>query len=1201
MKFLKKRSRNGHGSKQEQVVLELYDEKERTNKMGSSRREEPIEMKRIRNKSSAMRSIRIKSRVKNIYFLLGCSAVTFVLLQMMMHMIMFIGDNSVKGDAVNLIELDSEPNVNPDIKLLWSGEEIVRYESKKRHMIRTIELVVAYCSSSLEWVQQDDFLGKISMKGSATVKITIISKCDMDSHVPDFTKDARVSELSIIPVENVGGCDYAYSYFINRYAATHSLYEAGSSVILFIKDTPRTEDYFKRMPFHEKFRSIDEMVNIASRGGFGCGTKPDCDKSPYHSTNDLMKFTMEAYVRQTELNKGYHKAGEQSSADFNVHEYQNLEDFQKRALDWTYASEDHVYVCYGGSFAVPASRIVRLSRRPTEGRVLRDLENVLSRGTIGGTTVEEHYVERTWAGLLSHALTNDQTKIIEEISKGGDVNTIHDSVVGILSVRNHNNTCTKEQVKVLIHEQEKTDALRRKHKEQLRLAKAERKAGVAAAKAEREANVATKKIKREAREAKTKAENEVAKSRGFLKRYEPNKAQQIILFAGPHRSASTSMQRIAFILGSDKVYTQEKTKKQKGNWTWLSPPEVVPSTPKSFEFWLRSLRSNNLSENTEIMIYFNELRKRWRSGNSIIMGGEDLDSCVGVNATKSEDYLDNALSIMPPRYEKYTTVVINYRSPRIEQLKSLWKEVDYDLDGSVSRTFYDFLMDPNLSQRLHMIDALQMAAKFLERGLRVSLLDLSGLEKNKIELFQVVACEIMKEECNYRKKMPLALRNKSEIVEELKERANVRTTINEKMNVTQAQLDAIDLSLRTYDCNYKSIFLHKNFQVLQSHNFHKIMRDCFVGVPTATDRGGMHQSWIKILTSSTEELAEEKLAIAAQRQIGYSYEPALGQQIVLLAGPHKAGSTTAQNIALSLATLKKPTYHERWNWIAPPDLGRQGKKAFAYLPLAIRMEGIEGQNYKPREETVEIFRKEVSYHWQSGNNLIMGSEEIDHIAGADEFKAKALLDDILSILPSNYEKFTNVIVNYRAPKIKHLISVWKQVTQSHPVLHGQTFKDFILSDDEFELAVMDSMRLAKLFLDRGLKVTLLDLSGLKKDNIEMYKVMACEIMKEKCDPVTGIPLSLVNHPKMIKNIERDANTRKLRDQLGTGQAQLDSMDWALKMYDCSYKDVFKHDNFTVLHSNDFGKHMEECDALPAVNMKDTLASLKKIIGRTRSV
>ncbi len=416
----------------------------------------------------------------------------------------------------------------------------MRYESKKRHRIRTIELVVAYCTSSLEWVQQDDFLGKISMQGSATIKVTIISKCGMDSNVPDFTKDARVSELSIIPVDNVGGCDYAYSYFINRYAATHSLYEAESCVILFIKDTPRTEDYFKRMPFHEKFRSIDEMVHIASRGGFGCGTKPDCDKSPYHSTNDLLKFTMESYVRQTELNKGYHKTWEKSSADFNVHNYQNLEDFQKRALDWTFASQDHVYVCYGGSFAVPASRIVRLSRRPTEGRILRDLENVLSRGIIGGTTVEEHYVERTWAGLLSHALTNDQTKIIEEMSKGGDVNTIHDSVVGILSVRNNNNTCTKEQVKVLIQKQEKMDARKRKHEEQVRLAKAKHEADIAAAKAQKEANAAANKMKREARKAKIHAEK-VAKKRGFLERYEPNEAQQIILCAGPHRSASTSM------------------------------------------------------------------------------------------------------------------------------------------------------------------------------------------------------------------------------------------------------------------------------------------------------------------------------------------------------------------------------------------------------------------------------------------------------------------------------------------------------------------------------------------------------------------------------------------------------------------------------------------------------------------------------------
>lgn len=110
MRFLKKRSRNGHASgiKQEELALELeplelYDEKERKKKMGSSRKEE---MNPIGKKYSAMKNIQTKLRVKNIYFLLWCSVVTFVLLQIMVLSV----DKSTEVDMVNFIELDSEPN-----------------------------------------------------------------------------------------------------------------------------------------------------------------------------------------------------------------------------------------------------------------------------------------------------------------------------------------------------------------------------------------------------------------------------------------------------------------------------------------------------------------------------------------------------------------------------------------------------------------------------------------------------------------------------------------------------------------------------------------------------------------------------------------------------------------------------------------------------------------------------------------------------------------------------------------------------------------------------------------------------------------------------------------------------------------------------------------------------------------------------------
>ena len=64
------------------------------------------------------------------------------------------------------------------------------------------------------------------------------------------------------------------------------------------------------------------------------------------------------------------------SSEFNnPSNFSNLWDFHKRALSWTcFQNEKVTEVCYGGTFAVPAYRIIEVAKEPTVRQVMINLE-----------------------------------------------------------------------------------------------------------------------------------------------------------------------------------------------------------------------------------------------------------------------------------------------------------------------------------------------------------------------------------------------------------------------------------------------------------------------------------------------------------------------------------------------------------------------------------------------------------------------------------------------------------------------------------------------------------------------------------------------------------------------------------------------------------------------------------------------------------
>jgi len=315
-------------------------------------------------------------------------------------------------------EIDTTLAPNQTILQLWSGEAIRPFGKVSElsesgidgsrisiARIKTIELVIAYCSANLTWIYEH-VLQQISKEKEITVRMTILSKCGKDADLPQFINNPLVTDVDLIKLPNVGGCDYAYAHFINYYISKTNPSEADSSLILFMKDVKRKGVLIREQGYEITFRNVKTIIEVGSRGEFICGSQFKCNASPYHDTGLLNGFAINSYVRASDRKKGIWK---ENGSEFNSNQYANISDFHTRALNWTYPNKNMTEVCYGGVFAVPASRILFLSNQPKEGRVLKLIEENLAHTDI---SAEEHFIERTWAGLLAQPLNEEDIALL---------------------------------------------------------------------------------------------------------------------------------------------------------------------------------------------------------------------------------------------------------------------------------------------------------------------------------------------------------------------------------------------------------------------------------------------------------------------------------------------------------------------------------------------------------------------------------------------------------------------------------------------------------------------------------------------------------------------------------------------------------------------------------------------------------------------
>jgi hypothetical protein len=324
-------------------------------------------------------------------------------------------------------------------------------------------------------------------------------------------------------------------------------------------------------------------------------------------------------------------------------------------------------------------------------------------------------------------------------------------------------------------------------------------------------------------------------------------------------------------------------------------------------------------------------------------------------------------------------------------------------------------------------------------------------------------------------------------------------------------------------------------------------------------------------------------------------------KILLLAGPHKAASTTLQTLSLQYDNFLGPDFP--WHFVNPIYEGMkyQRHKSFANFVLSYYDKRKEN-NFK---KVKMIYKDDIEMHYSKGDNIIMGIEEIDRIShsvihgGAMLSEVNAdnnnLLDEIFSVVPATAIQAgtVDVIIVYRAPRISHLKSLFKQLLygmlEEDLLSHGifeNTFYEFLLSLLlKASFHAIDTLELTKRFLEKGWKVKLIDMTGVDpEEGIEFFNVLGCDLMELECISPTPnskqlMPLLIsesLDYANIIKSFNVQHNKREDTFNWNITEVQKDQVETLLQQYDCSKMHILQNSNLEIVHGKTLLTNKEKC-------------------------
>ncbi len=372
-----------------------------------------------------------------------------------------------------------------------------------------------------------------------------------------------------------------------------------------------------------------------------------------------------------------------------------------------------------------------------------------------------------------------------------------------------------------------------------------------------------------------------------------------------------------------------------------------------------------------------------------------------------------------------------------------------------------------------------------------------------------------------------------------------------------------------------------------------------------------------------------------QRQKNKEIKTPKPQRIVLIAGPHKTGSSSIQNNMYKWTTIpnaQNKLLLPQWSWPSPTqiyddcnssggngnndgqDSSKKHKKKHEkehmhgkiFYPFAEALHNCRIAKFRTIydmyscQELIDVYKAEFQIQWDAGYNLIIGTEAFDligHIPSIASAKNKDMLymDDVLHQLPKNTTKEDiTIVIKYRSPRTKHLISWYHECC-----MNTMTFRKFLQSEmydhPDRGSRIIDSLYLVQKLLLEGYHVVLFDLSGVLDKGYDISNLIACDVLDAKCTPNKEIVGEL--EPPKISNVKQQS-----KNQFGIFEEEdMKKIERIIRQRDCKFRKFLEGPYgslLKVMYAKDYVTTMDWCkrqdeDGLTRKEMNEAIKEVLK--------
>lgn len=277
-----------------------------------------------------------------------------------------------------------------------------------------------------------------------------------------------------------------------------------------------------------------------------------------------------------------------------------------------------------------------------------------------------------------------------------------------------------------------------------------------------------------------------------------NETKRLVIFAGPHKSASSTVQEFFCQYATGRPKYRKMSAFQ--NWRW----PVVTSSRIPPRKQLSRLVYTHVNNDTMKDLIYQTLAETFQKAPNMVLGSEEFDRFGKTpwSHRNGVQAIQKLIQHLKQQQRFQVEIVVNYRTPRQTQWVSIWKQLttlDVNIRGEPDRSYPEWVCHDENEKVWEYLDSVANPLGLVQALLRVqddtsfhvTLLDMGGISNKGLDIAHVSACAILQVPCKEG-----WVKGIDRILQQNRKQKPLE-------NVTLEQVEQIERWFRLRDCAYE--------------------------------------------------------------------------------------------------------------------------------------------------------------------------------------------------------------------------------------------------------------------------------------------------------------------------------------------------------------------------------------------------------------